>query len=292
MNQDPRRRWKVWVREKPLLAKTLQFLFDPAYTPRSEITRWIQREEIRGVVLNFGSGSRICGSRVINLDYSLNPTLHIVSSTSEIPFKTGSVDAILLEYVLEHIPNPTALILEIKRVLKPGGRALFTVPWQQNYHGCPGDFTRWSHEGLRNLLAPINTSVDLRAYGGPASSWVDSTKEFLAQLCSFGNLTAFGVLSQLWILPLIPIKYLDIFLRRLPTARFTAFSFIVGVEKPGHFAGFPTEMPIEEVLRKSLGCRCGFLSEVGTCCNCNLMIKQEKSIYSASPVESFKTLGK
>jgi SAM-dependent methyltransferase len=48
-----------------------------------------------------------------------------------IPLEHGSVDLVWCSEVLEHIADVGAALNEIRRVLKPGGRALITVP----YHG-------------------------------------------------------------------------------------------------------------------------------------------------------------
>lgn len=46
--------------------------------------------------------------------------------------KAGSVDSILCSEVIEHVPEPENAFLESFRILRPGGRALFTTP---NYRG-------------------------------------------------------------------------------------------------------------------------------------------------------------
>ena len=45
-----------------------------------------------------------------------------------LPFSDGSFDAVSLLAVLEHLEHPEAILREIRRVLRPGGRALITVP--------------------------------------------------------------------------------------------------------------------------------------------------------------------
>lgn len=50
-----------------------------------------------------------------------------------IPEASGSLDFILSNSVLEHIPDVEPVIGEISRLLKPGGRLIFTVP-SENFH--------------------------------------------------------------------------------------------------------------------------------------------------------------
>jgi SAM-dependent methyltransferase len=51
--------------------------------------------------------------------------------TRPMPFDDGSFDFVWCSEVLEHLFSPLAVLEEIRRVLRPGGRARLTVP----YHG-------------------------------------------------------------------------------------------------------------------------------------------------------------
>ena len=44
-------------------------------------------------------------------------------------YATASLDGIVHSDVLEHVPDAVAALRECRRVLRPGGRALFTMPW-------------------------------------------------------------------------------------------------------------------------------------------------------------------
>lgn len=52
----------------------------------------------------------------------------IVCKAEKIPLKIKSVDYILANAILEHIPDEEAAVKEWKRVLKPGGKMFITVP--------------------------------------------------------------------------------------------------------------------------------------------------------------------
>lgn len=49
----------------------------------------------------------------------------------QLSFADSSFDVILSSDVFEHVPDPYAAFREVHRVLKPGGRHIFTVPFHQ-----------------------------------------------------------------------------------------------------------------------------------------------------------------
>jgi len=69
-----------------------------------------------------------------------------------LPFADATFDKVICAEVLEHIPDYQAVLLEIKRVLKPGGQFAASVPrfgpewicWQlsDEYHEVPGGHVR------------------------------------------------------------------------------------------------------------------------------------------------------
>lgn len=71
---------------------------------------------------------------------------------NQFPFPGASFDSVLCNQVLEHVFEPTAFLREIRRVLRPGGQLLLTVPFIWDEHEQPWDFARYTSFGLRHLL--------------------------------------------------------------------------------------------------------------------------------------------
>ena len=54
--------------------------------------------------------------------------------------------------VFEHVFNPLDFLGVIKRVLRPGGMLLMTVPFVWDEHEQPYDFARYSSFGIKSVL--------------------------------------------------------------------------------------------------------------------------------------------
>ena len=66
-----------------------------------------------------------------------------------------SFDGALCTAVLEHLEEPEKAIRECHRVLKPGGVAVYSVPFIWHLHEEPRDFFRFSKYGLRYLFEKV-----------------------------------------------------------------------------------------------------------------------------------------
>ncbi len=62
-------------------------------------------------------------------------------------------DLIILEHVLEHLPNPSLAIKNIHKLLKTGGSLIIATPFLIKVHNAPDDCTRWTKNGLKHLLS-------------------------------------------------------------------------------------------------------------------------------------------
>lgn len=81
------------------------------------------------------------------------------------PFANTSFEAALCIEVLEHAPDPEALLGEIARVLKPGAVLLLTTPWSARRHHIPHDYHRFTRERLEVLLQSRFEAVQVRERG-------------------------------------------------------------------------------------------------------------------------------
>jgi SAM-dependent methyltransferase len=93
------------------------------------------------------------------LDIAPSTSVDLVGDARNMPLSDASIDVVLITQVLEHIPEPLAVISEIRRVLKPGGTLLLSVPSIFPQHGSPGDYWRYMPQGLHWILRDFKNVV-------------------------------------------------------------------------------------------------------------------------------------
>ena len=97
----------------------------------------------------------------------------VVYGGGRLPFRDGAFDTVLSVQVLEHTPDPGALIGEMGRVLAPQGLLILSAPFQFKLHEEPHDYFRYSPHGLRTLCEAAGLEVletTPRAACGPCSA--------------------------------------------------------------------------------------------------------------------------
>ena len=100
--------------------------------------------------------------------------------TKKLPFKDNEFNSIVLSDVLEHVPNPADLVVELKRVLKPGGLVLMNVPFMYWVHEAPHDYNRYTEFMLRKLVEDQDMQViKLEALGGGWTVLIDLLSKLL-----------------------------------------------------------------------------------------------------------------
>ncbi|MEP7293444.1 MAG: class I SAM-dependent methyltransferase [Chloroflexota bacterium] len=118
-----------------------------------------------GWMLDIGCGSKpyihLFGhvKRYIGIDLPSPSPIDIYASGLELPFCSSSFDTLLCNEVLEHVPEPSTLISEAARILKPGGYLILTTPQTWGLHLEPYDFYRYTPYGLRYLATKHGLEV-------------------------------------------------------------------------------------------------------------------------------------
>ena len=144
---------------------------NPYYFARKDLALHIRdlASHMTGKTLDVGCGTKpyetLCSSsHYIGLELDSEENRAAKSADCfydghRIPFEDAHFDSVLCNQVLEHVFHPDELLLEIRRILKPGGKLLITVPFLWNEHEEPLDFARYSSYGLRYLLEKQNFEI-------------------------------------------------------------------------------------------------------------------------------------
>jgi SAM-dependent methyltransferase len=99
-----------------------------------------------GPVIELGSGPGLAAEFIPNMlltDVVFAPWHHLSIAAESLPFKDGSVGAVVLFDVLHHLPSPQSFLNEAVRALSPGGRVLICDPY---ISPLSYPVYRWLHE--------------------------------------------------------------------------------------------------------------------------------------------------
>jgi SAM-dependent methyltransferase len=147
-----RRRLGIWQRD---------YLVNRYMWPNIERAIREVRESVaehRPVVLDVGCGHkpyRECfgAAQYLGMDHAADDSApDFLGDACRLPVRTGSVDIVFSSQVIEHVPRPEQMLLELRRVLKPNGRLVLTGPMYWPLHEEPFDFYRFTKHGFAFLL--------------------------------------------------------------------------------------------------------------------------------------------
>ena len=154
----------------PFLDPKLSPEFADLYVVRTRILERLNQAIplFRGTLLDVGCGQmpyreHILGrngkiTRYVGLDFATGKYADrkqpdITWDGTVIPLADASVDCAMATEVLEHCPDPLAVLKEIRRVLAPGGAFFFTTPYLWPIHDAPHDHYRYTPYAMERLLA-------------------------------------------------------------------------------------------------------------------------------------------
>lgn len=108
-----------------------------------------------------------------------------------LPLNSNDFDTIILSSVLEHVPDPGHLWGEMERMLRPGGKALISVPFFYPIHEAPHDYFRFTEYALHHYANRSGFEViEIRATGGVFEILADILSKHIESVRWIGPLLA------------------------------------------------------------------------------------------------------
>lgn len=108
---------------------------------------------VRGVAEQYAPG------RYVGVDIAPGPGVDVVCSAGDLvtTFGEASFDVVVTTEMLEHVPDWKLAIMQMKQVLRPGGRLILTTRSRGfHLHGYPADYWRFSTEDMGEIFADFD----------------------------------------------------------------------------------------------------------------------------------------
>ena len=178
------------------------------YMPRDHVREFLGEARPGEIVVELGSGNRRLSPQVINVDLFPFANVDVVAAAERTPFRAGSVDRVVLDTVLEHVPEPQKVIDEIFRVLRPGGTVVCLAPFIFPYHAYPRHYFNISRDGLEFLFRRFSRCT-IETNMGPTTAMVNLASEYVGVALSGTNRVLYSIGKGVTLLFLFALKYLD-----------------------------------------------------------------------------------
>jgi SAM-dependent methyltransferase len=216
--------------------KALDFLRTPpsvslADVQKAKIAQVVNRIGTGATMVNIGSKEVRISGNVINIDINAYKNVDMVSDAHALAIRDQSVAAVFIIATLEIVEQPSQVLREVYRILKPGGMVVATTPFIQTYHPDPVDTHRFTRHGTGLLFRQfaIEEIVPTR---GVFNSFLCLLKDFLAVLLSFNSSFLWKANNILFSWLLAPLKYVDRFMPAFKNAEYVSASFTVVATRP------------------------------------------------------------
>ena len=145
------------------------------YSATAELFRVLRPilAQLKGSVLDVGCGNSSYRNLMNNVEYYVGLETDpdsgaeiIIKPSESWPVADESFDNVIILQVLEHVNDLQAVLSEIKRVLKPQGTLIISIPFLYNEHGSPDDYRRLTTRGLTSLLEDDYKIIEVSKIGG------------------------------------------------------------------------------------------------------------------------------
>ena len=134
----------------------------------------------------------------IAVDIRTTPLVDVVGRGEQLPFASGSFDLVLCTQVLQYVPDPSLVLSEINRVLKPEGALILSVP-AAHVRDSEEECWRFLPAGLRKLLSCF-TSIQVVPEGSTIIGFFRTVNVCLG---IFARYTAVRLIVRYTIVPLL-----------------------------------------------------------------------------------------
>jgi SAM-dependent methyltransferase len=151
----------------------ISILVNPFYIIRKGMHRILKTRIplLSGRMMDFGCGLKPYRQLFINVNEYVGVDIENEAHSHEkekvdvyydgktLPFENDQFDSAFSSEVFEHVFNLEEILIEINRVLKKDGTALFTVPFVWGEHEIPYDFGRYTSYGIKHLFEKAGFEV-------------------------------------------------------------------------------------------------------------------------------------
>jgi SAM-dependent methyltransferase len=223
---DVRTFFKRW----PKFYYFIAVVFGPMFFTGLSSRKFIEKYQVRGTILNLGSGPRIIAKEVTNVDIHPYLGVTLVADIMAVPLPDGSAAGIISDNMLEHVLDPTQAVREMRRLLQHNGLAYVAIPFVYPFHASPSDYYRWSRAGLYQLFNEFEI-VEFGIRGGPFSALDAFLCHLVGLTFSFGSDRLYMFFSNVAMFIFLPIKLLDVIFSRLPNAEYLAADIYIVARK-------------------------------------------------------------
>jgi len=164
---------KAIFRKQQFMPTWISIFVNSNYFVRKGIYHGIQKNShfMKGKMLDFGCGIKPYQSlfqveQYIGVDIENKGHSNDISKVDffydghTLPFADNSFDSVFTSEVLTHIFNIDEIMLELYRVLKPGGCILVTVPFVWYENETPNDSVRYTFFGVKYLFEKYGFRIE------------------------------------------------------------------------------------------------------------------------------------